>query len=406
MFSERLKDIVSASDKVNEENAVGQDEVLSLLEKSVNGGNLDLEEMIALMAGTYREKNRKLILDFSRNYERPHDREILLLPPLYFSSICENNCLYCDFSSNGHRLTLGDFSNEFNSLVGLGYRSIELVSAQDPDMYIHDASYDSDNNQVFHINEVLKYFEIAGRTLSENGGGMLTSNIPPVDVQSLEKLKSGGLDCFLLWLETFNPEKYRKLHYQKGPKANQAFRVDSFENAHMAGIEHFAGAFLKGLHDWRKEEIVLYFLDRYLKEKAGHGFSIIGTPRLKGAFARSDLVRKNIVSDGDYELNIALDRILFDGILWLQTRESFETNRYLINQYGGGVILTLSSSTAPGGYFAPAKARAQFPVFKQDLDASVSVLESNGYMIHFDWNSKVLSSFQRKSGDGFDGKLQ
>ncbi len=404
MFSERLKNIVAASENIMQKNAIGEGALLSLLEKSAKGIMLDVEEMTSLMCGTYQEKCRKMILEFSKNYERPHDRDILLLPPLYFSSTCENNCLYCDFSSDGHRLTLDDFSNEFNTLIDMGYRSIELVSAQDPAMYLHDASYDLVENQVFHIDEVLKYFAFARKRLDENGGGMLTSNIPPVDVGSLGRLKSAGLNCYLLWLETFNPRNYSKMHYQKGPKANQAFRLDSFESAYKAGIEHFAGAFLKGLYDWRKEEVVFYFLDRYLKEKAGHGFSIIGTPRLKGAFSRSDLVREYMVSDEDYELNVALDRILFDGILWLQTRESFETNRHLIAQYGGGVILTLSSSTAPGGYFRPTSAKPQFPVFKQDLDNSVSLLQEGGCQVHFNWDSKVLSSFQR-NGNVFQGTL-
>ena len=398
MFSQRLNEIVSASEEVKEGNAAGESALLSLLDKAGSGVSLDLDEMVALMATTYSQENKKAILEFSRDYERPHDREILLLPPLYFSSICENNCLYCDFSSDGHRLTLEEFSDEFKMLVNMGYRSIELVSAQDSDMYIHDDSYDPDRNQVFHIDEVLKYFTTAEEILEENGGGMLTSNTPPVDVESLRKLKSVGLNCYLSWLETFNPHKYAMLHYQKGPKANQGFRVDSFESAYEAGIEHFAGAFLKGLDDWRREEVALYFLDRYLKEKTGRGFSIIGTPRLKGAFAESNLVKEHMVSDEDYEVNVALDRILFDGILWLQTRESFETNRHLIEEYGGGVILTLSSSTAPGGYYSPARARAQFPVFKQDLRDSVTSLEKTGYQVHFDWDSNFLDTFQRKGG--------
>ena len=183
--------------------------------------------------------------------------------------------------------------------------------------------------QRFSIAGAVRYFELARERLSSNGGGMLTSNIPPLDVGSFRRLKSAGLDCYLVWLETFNPRQYEQLHYARGPKINQAFRLDSFERAIDAGITHQAGAFLKGLYDWRQEEAVLYLLDRHLKKRNGLGFSIIGTPRLKGEFLRSPLVKPYQVSDDEYELNIALDRILFDGILWFQTREPFSLNSRL-----------------------------------------------------------------------------
>jgi 2-iminoacetate synthase len=346
------------------------------------------------MAATREAEGRERILEFAAAYRRPHDREILLLPPLYFSSICENDCPYCDFSTDGERLPLGRFQDEVDALLGIGYRSIELVSSQDPGLYAHHPRYAVDG-QAFVIDGALEYFRIAARRLADNGGGMLTSNVPPLDTESLKKLKDAGLDCFLIWLECLDGTQYSRLHHSLGPKSNQAFRLNSFDRAKTAGIEHVAGAFLKGLHHWRSEEFILYMLDQYLRQTYGRGFTIIGTPRLKGAFTQSDFVRGFQMSDDDYELNIALDRVLFDGILWLQTRESFEMNRTLINRYGGGVILTVSCSTAPGGYSAPAHAKAQFPVQNQDLQISKARLEEDGFRVHFDWKSDTLRGFQR-----------
>ena len=396
MFSDKFEDIISGTESVGKADPISEKVLLSLLQKGVYGSGLELEEIIELMASTYDEKNRRLILDFSANYTRPHNQEILLLPPLYFSSICENSCLYCDFSFKGAHLSYEEFLKELDALLETGYRSIELVSGQDPELFIHADFFDMED-QKFNVEKAARYFELTKKRLNENGGGMLTSNIPPVDINSIEKLKSSGVDCYLSWLETFNPAQYSKLHSKDGPKAFQAFRLDCFEKAIEAGIDHVAGAFLKGLYDWRKEEVVLYCFDRYLKENTGHGFSIIGTPRLKGPFAESGLVRRYAVSDDDYELNIALDRILFDGILWLQTREPPAVNRQLIARYGGGIILTLDCSTAPGGYSGPPKAKAQFPVYRQKLSKAVSELEDGGYEVHFRWNSKTLSQFQREN---------
>lgn len=396
MFSQNLNAALSKAEKIGSFLPVEKRDFLFLLEKSLKPEGLNQDEIVELLNGTLIEENQITIREFSRNYRRSRDRDILLLPPLYFSSICENKCLYCDFSKgSGVRLTLGEFQDEFNKLLEMGYRSIELVSSQDPSLYLHKKDY-SLRNQSFDIEKVLEYFCISKKNLRQNGDGMLTSNIPPVDVESFRQLKKAGLNCFLAWLETFNPDQYSKLHHEKAPKANQAFRLDSFERAMEADIEHVAGAFLKGLYDWRKEEAVLYILDKHLKSKNSRGFSIIGSPRLKGSFLKSNRINLHPVPDRDYELNIALDRILFDGILWLQTRESFPRNLHLIRQYGGGVILTISSCTAPGGYSRPPRARAQFPVFKQDLLQSVSDLEKLGLNVFFDWNSDTLSQFQRK----------
>jgi len=394
MFSQVLSELLSIAEDVGRAPLISPQEVLPLLEKASQRHRLSPEEISSLLNATLTEDNKKLILDFSSSYKRPHGREILLLPPLYFSSICENKCLYCNFSTVGSRLTYDEFLAEFDALLDLGYRSIELVSSQDPKLYAHEHTFDW-GDQKFSVDGALHYFEIARRRLDEVGGGMLTSNIPPLDAKSLARLKKGGLNCYLSWLETFNPDQYLALHHGRSPKANQSFRIDTFENALGAGIEHAAGAFLKGLYDWRKEEVLLYLFDAYHKDKFGHGFSIIGTPRLKGHFGESPLVKAYQASDEDYELNIALDRVLFDGILWLQTRETPQMNRRLLARYGAGVILTIDCSTAPGGYSGPPKSAAQFPVFRQKLSRTVGELEEEGFRVIFGWDSQTLASFQR-----------
>jgi 2-iminoacetate synthase len=394
MFSQKLESAIQNVEKIGDLPIIDEEELKDLLEKSIDTKGLEPDEILRLVNGTRSKGNREIVLNFAANYKRPQNENILLLPPLYFASICENECLYCDFAFEGTTLSYEEFADEMDALLAMGYRSIELVSSQDPDLYIHSDSY-TIANQTFTIDKVLHYFNIASQKLNEKRGGMLTSNIPPVDLKNFQKLKNAGLDCYLIWLETFNPVQYSRLHKQEGPKANQSFRIDSLETAIEAGIKHIAGAFLKGLYDWRKEEVILYLFDRHIKQKRGRGFSIIGSPRLKGSFLKSHHVEAHAVSDEEYELNIALDRILFDGILWLQTRESFEFNYELIKRYGGGVILTLSSSTAPGGYSKPSKARAQFPVYKQSLNKSVRRLEKLGYEAIFDWDSQTLMKFLR-----------
>jgi len=396
MFSRELPRILEAIESHAHRPLLEESAVRELLQGAVEGQRLSRDEIIPLVHSLRIPENAEAVLEMARNLRRPGDGRVLLLPPLYFSSICENTCAYCDFSRGGGiRLTPNAFQREVDALISLGYRSIELVSSQDPELFVHSEPFDL-TDQRFDLRGAAVYFEILRDSLAANGGGMITSNIPPVDTDSFRELRKAGLDCYLVWLETFDPQQYGRLHSVRGPKGDQAYRLDSFERAREAGIEHVAGAFLKGLAPWTREEVVLYLFDCYLAERFGRGFSIVGTPRVKGRFLRSGAIRQYTMSDAEYELNIALDRLLFDGVLWLQTRESFETNRRLIGAFGGGVVLTLTSSTAPGGYSAPVDAAPQFPVFKQDLDAAVEALRSDGLDVLFAWDTTDLEACQRR----------
>ena len=394
-FSQRLEEFTELVGTIGKLPLIGPPETEQLLVKATEPDGLTDDEILLLLTGLEDQENARVVLDFSSDYSRPRDGEVFLLPPLYFSSICENKCAYCDFSTGGGvRLTAEEFGREVDALLGMGYRSIELVSSQDPELFVRRTPFELED-QAFDLTGAVRYFEILKEKIAAGGGGMITSNIPPVCTQGFEELKTAGLDCFLVWLETFDPVQYERLHVGTGPKGHQAFRLDSFERAIEAGIEHVAGGFLKGLHDWRKEEAILYLFDRHLKERSGRGFSIIGSPRVKGRFLGSLAIKETLVNDENYELNIALDRILFDGILWLQTRESFDTNHHLINTYGGGVVLTVTSCTAPGGYSKPAEAHAQFPVHSQDYLDAISRLEADGLTVHSAWGPSDLSECQR-----------
>lgn len=394
-FSQRLPDCIQAAEKIGKLPLIGPRETEDLVAKAIGPSGLTDDEIVILLNGLEDSENARVVLEFSKSYSRPRDGEIFLLPPLYISSICENKCAYCDFSTGGGiRLNLEEFHEEVESLIRMGYRSIEVVSSQDPELFVRQLPFDP-ADQRFALDPAVRYFEILKERISADGVGMITSNIPPVCAQGFEDLGSAGLDCFLAWLETFDPSQYARLHVNSGPKGHQGYRLDSFERALEVGIPHVAGGFLKGLHDWRKEEVVLYLFDRHLKERWGKGFSIIGSPRVKGRFLGSMVIKESMVSDAEYELNIALDRLLFDGILWLQTRESFDFNRYLINTYGGGVVLTLTSSTAPGGYSKRQETHAQFPVFSQDHVSAVSRLEEDGLKVHYAWDAAALTECQR-----------
>ncbi len=396
MFSTELPRLLEAAAAIGRGAPIDPARTRAILEKAAAGRTLETGEVVALLDGLSVAANRREVLAFSASFRRPSEREVFLLTPLYFSSVCENSCAYCDFGDRGGRLSVGEFQEELDELLSLGYRAIELVSSQDPLFYKKGSSFDI-ARQAFEASPATELFRITRDRLDGAGGGLLISNIPPLDLESFRELRAAGLDLYLSWVECFDTTQYARLHRCGTPKSNQAFRLDSFERALEAGIPGLAGAFLKGLADWRREEAVLYLFDRWLRDRRGSGFSIIGTPRLKGRFAGTPAVSGFAVGDEDYELNLALDRVLFDGTLWLQTRETSDFNIGFLKRYGGGVLLTADCSTAPGGYRRASGHRPQFPVHRQDLGDAVRKLEDAGFRPRFDWNGRTLRELQKGS---------
>ena len=116
MFSERLERSVSLAERVGQSPPLPAAEFARLLDQAARRP-LAENELVELINGTRSDANCEIVLDFASAYRRPHDREVLLLPPLYFSSICENACRYCNFRQKGQRLDLNEFEREFSFLV-------------------------------------------------------------------------------------------------------------------------------------------------------------------------------------------------------------------------------------------------------------------------------------------------
>src|SRR5512137_1388181 len=102
MFSANLEKSVQLAERVGLSPPLPAAEFTRLLDRA-SRGHLSEPELVELINGTRSDANCDIVLDFASSYRRPHDREILLLPPLYFSSICENACQYCNFRQDGKR---------------------------------------------------------------------------------------------------------------------------------------------------------------------------------------------------------------------------------------------------------------------------------------------------------------
>src|ERR1039458_9724821 len=98
---------------------------------------LDVEDSASLIAWARVGENRAAIHSAARRV-----RSLVLPPtvefviPVYLTSFCANECLYCGYRESNAlaertRLTMEDFNRELDLILSWGHRQIELVLSED-----------------------------------------------------------------------------------------------------------------------------------------------------------------------------------------------------------------------------------------------------------------------------------
>lgn len=274
---------------------------------------------------------------------------IQLYVPLYISSHCVNDCLYCWFGSSNDAprktLSIEQIELEARSLHEEGFRSILLVSGEAP-------------KEV----PVGALEEAIGR-MKEIGFFQVAIEVGPMSEADYRRLGQAGLDGVTLYQETYDQRLYERLH-RVGPKRSYRYRLESADRIGAAGIRNIGVGFLLGLGDFRTEALALAEHVSYLNRVYWESSISISFPRLKNPPDQSkleDFVRP--VSDNELIRLLIAFRFLFpEAGLTLSTRESAALRDKL---FGVGISqASAGSKTAPGAYrLDPDRSNlTQFPV--------------------------------------------
>lgn len=304
--------------------------------------------------------------------------EIYPLVPLYVSSICQENCVYCNYRIGNKnkkierlRLSNEELAREVEFLAKKGFRVIELVYASDPFITTDDIS---------------DHIEITHSILSDFGGGMVGINARPYSIKEYKKLKKSGLCFAVLWQETYDKVHYKELHPGNTEKTDFSYRLNAPDRMAEAGIENIGLGVLSGLSDWRNDWYMLMnHVDYLLKQYEGKiNTVILGIPRLKPATGALLKETAFIPDDSEYLLAISVFNLFLPTALpFVNTRESWDTCVEIAK--GGGTLFTLSCKTIPGGY-ALGRVGCQFPTYDFSGDGYDRKLKEIGLSPIFDWN--------------------
>jgi len=279
--------------------------------------------------------------------------------PIYISSCCVDNCIYCDYRRENpnlirKRLGFEEFVDEFKYLDGVGYTQMELVSASDP---------------LFKFDDFLAFT----RFLKSKGKHVMMNN-RSLRLEEYKALKDAGMSESWLFMETYDPVLYSKLH-PPGPKHSYDVRLESYELMAEAGLD-IGVAFLSGLsQNWKEEVLSVIAHARYLRDKYGVKLTF-STPRFKHAPNAPLSDSPYSIQDDAFRLTVALYRLgLHECNINVSTRELIGLLEKL--WVGGASLTNPEAASIPGGYSLGVKG-SQFAHFSYNRDLFVSRIKKLG----------------------------
>jgi len=302
--------------------------------------------------------------------EHIYGKRIVLFAPLYTSSRCVNDCLYCAFRASNksierNSLDLEGIVGEAKEIQNQGHKRILLVCGE--------SNADSDSEHIASALEMI-YQNTDIRRINVNAA--------PLEKEGYKRLKDAGVGTYQLFQETYHRKTYDYMH-PKGPKKDYDARLQALETAISAGIDDLGTGALLGLYDYRFELLALLEHASYLDKKYGAGPHTISVPRLKPAIGAEIVTAPYPVSDEDFKKYVAVLRLAvpYTGII-LSTRESSALRDELLNL--GVSQMSAGSKTNPGGYKEKTTFAGQFQTDDhRSLNEVLKVVCESGFLPSF-----------------------
>jgi len=364
--------------KYAEENKNNVALIDKILEKAKLGNGLTHKEASVLLACEIEEKNNEIYSLAKKIKQDYYGNRIVLFAPLYLSNHCVNGCVYCPYhAKNKHiprkKMTQEEIKEEVIALQDMGHKRLALETGEDPI-----------NNPIEYVLESIKTIY----SINHKNGAIrrVNVNIAATTVENYRKLKEAGIGTYILFQETYDKERYERLH-PTGPKHNYDYHTEAMDRAMEGGIDDVGMGVLFGLSTYKYEFAALLMHAEHLEAVFGVGPHTISVPRIRKADDIDPSTFENGIDDDTFAKIVACIRIAvpYTGMI-ISTRESAKTRKRVldlgISQISGG------SKTSVGGYAHPQdiseEDTAQFDVEdRRTLDEVIKWLMEIGYVPSF-----------------------
>jgi 2-iminoacetate synthase len=314
--------------------------VRAILEKALQYRGLNAEEVAVLLEVEDETLLNEMVTSAKQVKEAIYGKRIVLFAPLYLSSFCINNCVYCGYKRSNKeqlrkRLSMEEIKREVEILESLGHKRLAVEAGEDPV-----------NNPIEYITDAIK----AIYSIKDGNGSIrrVNINIAATTIEDYKKLKAAEIGTYILFQETYHRETYAKLH-PTGPKHDYNWHTTAMDRAQTAGIDDVGIGVLYGLYDWKYETVAMFLHAEHLEKTFGVGPHTISVPRMRPAGAVNLDTFPYLVPDAAFRKIIAAIRLAvpYTGMI-LSTREEPNFRDELIDC--GISQISAGSCTGVGGY--------------------------------------------------------
>lgn len=335
--------------------------ITKILEKD----KISKEELIILLTDDSDENLILMAHKAKRLTEKYFGKAITLFTPLYLSNYCLSPCDYCGFSGKNKifrkKLNQEEIVKEYEAIKRMNIDSILLLTGCD------------------QINTPFEYILNAVK-LAKNYFSEISIEVYPLKEEEYEILVKEGLTGVVQYQETYNQEKYKKLH-PIGPKSDYEYRLYTQERALKAGVYEATVGVLLGLHDPIEDVFKTILHAEYLSKKYPKAEINISFPRFRDP---------KTGFKPQYEVNEkSLLRFIFCARIYLPhvgiTISTRESSKFRDSIIGYGVTkMSAGSRTTVGGYHKVENTNSQFETDdKRSVNEIVKAIKDRGYRPEF-----------------------
>jgi len=160
-----------------------------------------------------------------------------LFNPVYISDLCVNDCIYCGYRSSNRNfprttLTTEQVLAEVEFVLSRGVHKILLLAGE--------------YEQRAYVQMLLSVISAIKAKFPVIWLGLESA---PLEEEDYHLFKKAGLDCVILFQETYSRQAYKKCHGNVGPKSDYDYRREALARAVRAGINEVGFGVLIGLTD-------------------------------------------------------------------------------------------------------------------------------------------------------------
>ena len=316
-----------------DENSYTKTDVFNTLNKKIRTIE-DFGALLSPAAGNFLEE----IARVSQAETRAHfGNNISLFTPLYIANYCDNHCIYCGFNVKNKieraKLSEEEIRNEMKEIKKSGLEDILILTGES-----------QSTTSLEYIGNACKiakeYFKI------------VCIEIYPLNVDEYAYLHSCGVDFVIVFQETYNPDKYAKLHLA-GHKRIFPYRLNAQERAVMGGMRGVGFAALLGLDDFRKDAFATGIHAYLIQQKYPYAEVAFSVPRLRPIINNARINPRDVHEKELLQVIMAYRLFIPSANITISTRElaKFRDNAIKIgaNKISAGVSVGIGGHTHKKG---------------------------------------------------------